>query len=98
MAGGGGRSRIFNSKRTPEKVNELVRRAELDTSVAQFETELSGTLNDLLAGYNERDSELVQTRMEELSAALGKEVEGEFDQFFAGSVAKHTYVDGMSDI
>jgi hypothetical protein len=98
MAGGGGRDNIFTKNRTPEKITELVREAELSTSVAQFETELSSLLGELLAGYNNRDSELVQRRIETLRASLENEVDGEFDQLFGGSVAKRTYVDGLSDI
>ncbi len=37
-------------------------------------------------------------RLEVLKSKLSKELDGTFDQFFGGSIAKHTYVDGLSDI
>jgi predicted nucleotidyltransferase len=37
-------------------------------------------------------------RLEELKEALSEELDSSIDQFFGGSVAKHTYVDGLSDI
>lgn len=41
---------------------------------------------------------MVRERLEGLKGALREELDGTFDQFFGGSVAKHTYVDGLSDI
>jgi predicted nucleotidyltransferase len=93
-AGGGG---IFWS-RTPDEVRDLVRRAEDKTSVAAFESTLSETLGSLLGAYNSRDHSLVGERLEDIKAGLAGEIEGSFDQLFGGSVAKHTYVDGLSDI
>jgi hypothetical protein len=41
---------------------------------------------------------MVEERLVDLKDALGSEIEGSLDQLFGGSVAKHTYVDGLSDI
>jgi hypothetical protein len=41
---------------------------------------------------------LVSDRLTDIKGALGEEVNGSLDQLFGGSVAKHTYVDGLSDI
>lgn len=75
-----------------------MRKAEDRTSVAAFEATLSRTLGDLLGSYNARDHELVSERLADIKDALGDEIEGSLDQLFGGSVAKHTYVDGLSDI
>ncbi len=96
MAGNSGRT--FSSKRPPEKLRELVQKAEEKASEAAFDGELASTLGGLLAKVNSRDVELVRTRLESLKGSLCEELDGTFDQFFGGSVAKHTYVDGLSDI
>src|SRR5947209_4281551 len=36
--------------------------------------------------------------LNEIEAHLGEELQGTFDVLFGGSVAKHTYVDGLSDV
>lgn len=96
MAGGGGGGPFVNH--SPDKLRELVQRAEDKTTVAAFETELAKTLGQLLGGYNARDVDLVRERLEDLKSILQNSIDGSFDQLFGGSVAKHTYVDGLSDI
>jgi hypothetical protein len=58
-------------------------------------------INDLLAReltrINFRDSEETSRRLDEIAEALGDDVE--FDRLnFGGSITKHTYVDGLSDV
>ncbi|MEQ8229692.1 MAG: CBASS oligonucleotide cyclase [Rhodospirillales bacterium] len=98
MAGGGGRDGPFTSDRSPEKLKELVRKAEDKAASAEFEAKLSDNLGELLSGYNGRDTELVTDRLSDLKRVLEGEIEGTLDQLYGGSVAKHTYVDGLSDI
>lgn len=95
--GGSGSGGPFTS-RTPEELARLVRKTEDETSVAAFEAELSTILSELLSGFNDRDVELVRNRLEDVKGALENAIDGTFDQLFGGSVAKHTYVDGLSDI
>lgn len=51
-----------------------------------------------LAQYNGRDVELVRERLNQIEKFLGNAIDGDIEQRFGGSVAKHTYVDGLSDI
>lgn len=69
-----------------------------DAAVAAFQTRLSEILNGLLSTYNDRDHALVASRLEPIVDALCETHAGSFDRLFGGSVAKHTYVDGLSDI
>lgn len=94
---GGGGSGSFAS-RSPEELARLVRQSEQKNSDAAFDAELSAELGRLLAGYNDRDTDLMRERLDEAKKALEGTIEGTFDQLFGGSVAKHTYVDGLSDI
>ena len=93
-SGGGGPFRY----QSPETLRNRVREAEEKTKDAAFEAALSGTLDELLREYNARDTGLVRDRLDELKGALEGTIEGSVDQIFGGSVAKHTYVDGLSDI
>jgi Second Messenger Oligonucleotide or Dinucleotide Synthetase domain len=97
MGGGGGGSSTFR-RHSPDTLREAVRKAEDESSVKQFEVKLGGTLTELLGAYNSRDAEAVKDRLDAIRAALQGEIEGTFDSLFGGSVAKHTYVDGLSDI
>lgn len=94
---GGGSGSTF-SKRSPDELREAVRKAEDASSVKQFEVELAGTLTELLGAYNSRDTQAVKERLDAIRAALQGGIDGQFDSLFGGSVAKHTYVDGLSDI
>ena len=93
-SGGGGPFRY----QSPETLRNRVRVAEDKAKDAAFEAALSGTLGELLRDYNARDTGLVQDRLDELKGALEGTIEGSVDQIFGGSMAKHTYVDGLSDI
>jgi hypothetical protein len=81
----------------PEKLDRLrqqsidqLREQELDSEVNRF-------LGEQLAG-TARDVELIRARLDDLLDALGDVVDGRVALLFGGSVAKHTYVDGLSDV
>jgi hypothetical protein len=96
--GGSGSGGVFSSSRTPEQLSGAIRRAEEETSVAAFEAQLGEILGGLLAGYNGRDTPLIAERLGDIKDHLEGAIEGTTEQRFGGSVAKHTYVDGLSDI
>jgi hypothetical protein len=82
----------------PRQVAQEIRSAEREVQGKAFETSLSEYLSGLLGRFNDRDVPLVTRRLEEAKTALEGELESSFDQLFGGSVAKHTYVDGLSDV
>ena len=63
-----------------------------------FETDVAAAIGDLLAEYNNRDNEAIQGHLEKIKGLLEDEFGGVIDLRFGGSVRKHTYVDGLSDI
>lgn len=95
MGGGGGRSYSGGSARD---FLDIVRKAGSDAMSAAFESDLSSVLGDFLGNFNNRDRELLTDRLDSAKGILGDEIEGSLDQLFGGSVAKHTYVDGLSDV
>lgn len=96
MAGGGGGNPFRN--RTPEQMRSAIRREERNTIDVQFAISVGEYLGNLLGRFNGRDVALVRTRIDDAKAAVQEILSGTFDQIFGGSVAKHTYVDGLSDI
>jgi hypothetical protein len=69
-----------------------------DAAITAFQTQLAAILSQLLSPYNERDHALAAKRLAPIEAALRDTHARTFDLLFGGSVAKHTYVDGLSDI
>jgi hypothetical protein len=55
-------------------------------------------VSGLLAAFNSRDYEKTSKHLEEIEAALGEEIDGMDTLLFGGSVAKRTFVDGLSDV
>jgi tRNA nucleotidyltransferase (CCA-adding enzyme) len=96
MGGGGGGGPFVG--RTPEQLRQQVRETEDQTAIKEFETELGGLLSELLASANSRDVDKVRDRLDEIKDALEGHLETAIDSLFGGSVAKHTYVDGLSDV
>ena len=90
---GGGWSGGYTSSNT--NINREVSSA---ADSASYDAAANEYLQELLTGYNSRDAEKIKTHIDTLHKALEKDVEGEFDTLFGGSVRKHTYVDGLSDI
>lgn len=95
---GSSSGKIFSSVRTPESLRASVLQAEQKAADVSFSTKVAEVLGSLLVEVNGRDVDLVNERLKELKTALAESLEGSFDQVFGGSVAKHTYVDGLSDI
>lgn len=95
MGGSGGGGRYDGNPdelaRTRELVLADVRRQQLAADVNQF-------LAELLIDYNDRDTQQTRDKLESIEATLtdqGYEVQ---NLGFGGSVAKHTYIDGLSDV
>jgi len=90
-SGGGG----FHSSRNADQLRAEVQR---DLQQARLESDVNALLNEHLAQVNNRDIELINDRLDEIAAALGERLVDLDRLLYGGSVAKHTYVDGLSDI
>lgn len=99
MGGSSGSFGRAGSGRTPSEVADMLRR-EAESSALQFETELSDEFSKLLARFNARNSEETNERLQNIKDVLHDRIDPDssFDTLFGGSVAKHTYVDGISDV
>ena len=94
MGGGGGGGRYVRPWSSSEQQKiDLAQERERQ----RLQGSVNSLLNDLLARFNSRDTDATKNKLEELSNILGEKIE--IDQIlFGGSVAKHTEVDGVSDI
>ena len=95
LGGSGGSSKY---DWTPAEMERLVQKAVDDAAAAKFQAQLSDYFSDLLSRYNKRDVALIRRRLDEISGVLKAMLKEKVDQIFGGSVAKHTYVDGLSDV
>lgn len=97
MGGSGGGS-YFRGRQDPDELARRVREAEDEAGRTEHEAAVARVMADALAQYNDRDAEGIRDALEDIKAELADEIEGTVDLVFGGSVARHTYVDGMSDV
>lgn len=95
--GGTGRRRYFIDRK-PEEVGIELRREEERTHDQAFDAQIAERLGGLLGDVNQRDTKAIGAALEEIKSALAADIEGTVDPILGGSVRKHTYVDGISDI
>ena len=96
MAGTDGR--YFPRRVTPADLVQRIRQAEDQARDDTLETEVSHHLASLLSEYNDRDAEGTQEVLDQIKSDLENEIEGTVETLFGGSISKHTYVDGISDV
>ena len=94
MGGSGGTGSYFSARDARALEEQARRRLE--------QSRLDSTVNSLLqrelTDINDRDADLTNDRLEAIEQALGTRI-GEVERLlFGGSVAKHTFVNGLSDI
>ena len=95
MGGSGG---FFSSSSNIENLRSKIDEEKSKIREQTLEIEISKYLNELLVSANDRDIEAINKHIEVIKSALDKDIDGTVDLLYAGSVAKHTYVDGLSDI
>jgi hypothetical protein len=96
MGGSGG---SFGSGYNPRDIAKQVRDDEKrNLNDTEFNIRLGDLFGELLGDFNNRDTEGVRRRLDDILDKLGDETDAKLDLIFGGSVAKRTYVDGLSDI
>jgi hypothetical protein len=95
MGGSGGGGSFPSS---PKHLQSEIRQAELELADSSFGPELNAFLSGALAAINSRDIDRVSGCLDDIDDHLTDELDHAFKFRFGGSVAKHTYVDGLSDV
>ncbi len=94
----GGTGGYFSRKTNPLDLRQQVRNAENLALNDEFDYQVSDIINSQLVEINQRDAPKLNDQLDRIKSALEKEIEGDIRLMFGGSVKKHTYVDGLSDI
>lgn len=81
-----------------EELAKKVRESEAKSRNDRFDAEISAIINDLLIDINNRDTDTIQIHLNQIREALESEIDGYLTLRYGGSVSRHTYVDGLSDI
>ena len=93
--GGGGSGGYFTNDPNKAK-RELAARGA--TRSAEYETRSAETLVNLLGQLNNRNVDAISRHLDDIKRIVEDELEDVVTLQFGGSVAKHTYVDGLSDV
>ena len=96
MGGGGGGGGVSWPRDTSP--DDILRAASTVEQRASYEADLHVYLQDLLVDFNDRDIDQVNIHLDTIENALNKEQIGSISLSYGGSIKKHTYVDGLSDI
>ena len=94
MGGSGGGFRNYPA----HEIRSWIDQPNSEAAAADQISHVNAALGDLTAVYGDRDDELTRSRMDEIEEAITDSIEGSVDLRFGGSVAKHTDVDGLSDV
>jgi predicted nucleotidyltransferase len=92
---GGSEERIHHEP--PVDLDDQLEQTGRSTQQRQLNSQINSALREILRSLNDRDVDLVRERLDAVHEMLGTETELE-RLLFGGSVARHTYVDGLSDI
>lgn len=96
MGGSGGSGGPYFGA-SPDELKQQIKSSSEELE-AEFRPTLQALLDEQLSAANDRDIELVNARREEIKNVLKDELQNFIDLSYGGSVAKHTYVDGISDV
>lgn len=94
MCGSGGNFRPY----VPGQMGAQVREAKRQTEAADYEQEIGERLRDLLREFNERDTATINERLAEVKRIIEDYIDDSISLRFGGSVSRHTYVNGLSDV
>ena len=98
MGGSGGGGYFSETSKSPEEIAKKIRSEEEKAKKAVFDLEVSNLIRNLLVNVNDRDTDAIQRHIKTITDALHSEIDGTIDLRYGGSISKHTYVNGLSDI
>lgn len=98
MGGSGGGFFYGDNSKNPNELIAQIKRDQEQAKAREFESKVNQLINNTLKSANDRDIEAVNTHLDVMIKALNKEIDGTVETVFGGSVAKHTFVDGLSDV
>jgi hypothetical protein len=95
---GGGSSYSGPSPRTTDEAEVIFKSTVEEVKQASYQADLNSYFQDLLSDFNNRNIDQINTHLETIKDALNKENIGSINLVYGGSIKKHTYIDGLSDV
>ena len=95
MSGSGGGH--FISIADPGELASRLRDTEAQTRDEGYETGVNQQLGEFLKDFNARDVVGTREILDDVKQQLADEIGGTIDLVYGGSVARHTYLEGLSD-
>ena len=86
---------------TPLTLDDLERQIREAKDQARDDAHEAGVneyLTSLLGDLNARDAKEIRKVLDRIKSDIENEIEGTVDTIFGGSISKHTYVNGISDV
>lgn len=87
-----------NYSNTTRNIEDILFDAHKESLQKAVKSEINEFINSILKNANDRDVNTINTHLDTIKKALGKDIEGSIDLYFGGSVKKYTYVNGLSDV
>lgn len=96
--GGSGGSSGWSSSSSEAGIENLMKQASNSADSSTYNSEVNQLLQEALKNYNDRDVEAVNKHLDVLKKTINKEIKDSVKLIFGGSVPKHTFINGLSDI
>jgi len=94
---GGGGGRGGGGEDGTTSLDDLEQKAHDYVDSSEYEIEINNYFQDLLKDFNDRDVDGIKKHLETIIAALETEIDI-INLLFGGSIQKHTYINGLSDV
>lgn len=98
MGGSGGRGPDWQPGKAPKTLQDLLRGSSPGVDASEHEGRVNAFLGEILSEFNDRDVDAIRSHVEAVSAALEGQSDETVELVYGGSVRKHTYVNGLSDV
>lgn len=96
MGSGGGSG--YTPKSSPSGIDRLIQQAGDRIEESTYNSQVNNILQEVLKDFNQRDTSKTWECINALKDAINEGIEGTVDLAFGGSVRKHTYINGLSDV
>lgn len=96
MGSSGGSGYTPSSSST--EIDQMLQQAEGRIEESAYNSQVHNLLQEVLKDFNQRDTPKIREYIDALKEAINESIEGTVELAFGGSVRKHTYVNGLSDV
>lgn len=96
MGGSGGSG--YTPRSSPSGIERLIQQTEGRIEESVYNSQANNLLQEVLKDFNQRDTSKNWEYINGLKDAINEGIEGTVELAFGGSVRKHTYINGLSDV